>query len=123
MTRDLLPRRLRSFLDRLYALQRFRLFMGSRAFPPSPSIQPQNLRRQFVALVQRNRRDADAAISADTEHPCDTKSTQWKLDVRTSSIPNAGNGVFLRGSSVPAGTLMTLYPGNVATSPLCTLLI
>ena len=126
---DLLPRCVRSFLGRLYVLHRLRLFVGSRVFPPSPSIQPQNLRRQLVALVERTRR-ADAAMSANTphSHPHNSRHISdtaqkcqpqpgFRLDVRTSSIPNAGNGVFLRSSSVPAGTLLTLYPGNVRASP------
>jgi hypothetical protein len=121
---DLLPRSVRSFLGRLYVFHRFRLFVGSRVFLPSPSIQPQNLRRQLVALVERTRRAGAAMSNSPHSHPHNSRhisdTTQkcqpqpgFMLDVRTSSIPNAGNGVFLRRSSVPAGTLLTLYPGNV----------
>ena len=96
----------RSFLDRLYVLQRFKLFVASRSLPSSPPIQSQNLRRQIVALVEKHRHCDDAAAS---------HAALWNLDVRSSLIPNAGNGIFLRGSSVPAHTLLTLYPGDYCT--------
>jgi hypothetical protein len=103
----------RSFLDRLYMLQRFKLFMGARAIPFSSPVQSQNLRLQLVALVQKYRRSDAVAPNSTLGDAGDLKS-QWNLCVQKSTIPNAGDGVFLRGSAVPAGTLLTLYPGNFA---------
>ena len=105
MTRQALLRSFRSFLDRLYVLQRFKLFIGSRACPPSTPVQPQQLRRQIVALVQKYAANGAGAFSAD--------APRWKLEVGRSLITSAGDGVFLRGASVPPHTLLTLYPGDL----------
>ncbi len=113
MTRQALLRSFRSFLDRLYVLQRFKLFIGSRACPPSTPVQPQQLRLQIVALVQKYAA-SDACASF-------ANAPQWKLDVGRSLIANAGDGVFLRGAGAAAGTLLTLYPGDHSlTSTPCT---
>ncbi len=103
---EVLRRRFRSFLDRLYVLQRFKLFLGPRIFPCSTALLPQHLRRQLVDLVRFKK----------CSHLLDARdAAPWSLDVRRSCIPHAGLGVFLEGSSAPPHTLFTLYPGNVKT--------
>jgi hypothetical protein len=113
MRLGVLSRSFQSFLDRLYMLQRFKLFLGTRVFPSSTTVQPQHLRRQLVSQVhsQKGIRLPGALLDGDTAC-AHLDGSPWSLDVRRSSIPHAGLGVFLRGSSAPPHTLFTLYPGN-----------
>jgi hypothetical protein len=108
MTRDQLSRSFRSFLDRLYVLQRFKLFIKPRVLPSSPPVQARILRCQIVDLIQKYHR---FAVSTDSGAPS-AHASLWQLDVRRSLIPNAGDGVFVRGCSVQPRTLLTLYPGQ-----------
>ena len=111
MTRDQLSRSFRSFLDRLYVLQRVKLFIKPRVLPLSPPVQPRILRCQIVDLIQKYRR---YGVSTDDGAPS-AHASRWQLDVQRSLIPNAGDGVFVRGCSVPPRTLLTLYPGQTSS--------
>ena len=112
MTHDQLSRSFRSFLDRFYVLQRLKLFIKPRVLPSSPPVQPRILRCQIVDLIHKYHR---FAVSTDDGAPS-AHASRWQLDVRRSSIPNAGDGVFVRGCSVQPRTLLTLYPGQTSST-------
>ncbi|KAI8375742.1 hypothetical protein EDC96DRAFT_571827 [Choanephora cucurbitarum] len=95
------------FLKRFYPWQSLKLL--SKALLSPTKTQTITTTKPLIAL------SPEKAINAveDTLTAIHLKQMKFSVQIKTSCIPNAGLGVFLKGTTQPRGTIVGFYPGTI----------